>query len=71
MKTKLYNAAKDFGFGLAIVLGAIGIILALIGIGELVGATSDTIRLALATPFFLYFIYIFGGLTRSIYFKKD
>tara|TARA_B110000858_G_scaffold177688_1_gene212894 strand:+ start:192 stop:392 length:201 start_codon:yes stop_codon:yes gene_type:complete len=61
---------KDFGFGLAIVLGAIGIILALIGIGELVGATSDTIRLALAIPFFLYFTYLLGGLTRNIYFKK-
>jgi|TARA_B110000259_G_scaffold104212_1_gene119834 hypothetical protein len=71
MKTKLYNAAKDFGFGIATVLGVIGIISAFIGIGELVGATSDTIRLALAIPFFLYFTYIFGGLTRSIYFKKD
>ena len=71
MKTKLYNAAKDFGFGIATVAAIIGIISALIGIGEMVGAADDTIRLALAAPFFLYFIYIFGGLTRSIYFKKD
>lgn len=62
---------KDFGFGILTVAGIVGLISALIGLGELVGATSDTIRLALAVPFFLYFTYIFGGLTRNIYFKKD
>jgi len=67
MKEKL----KDFGFGVATVVLIVGLISALIGLGELVGATSDTIRLALAVPFFLYFTYLFGGLTRSIYFKKD
>ena len=67
MKEKL----KDFGFGVATVALIIGLISALIGLGELVGATSDTIRIALAVPFFLYFIYLFGGLTRNIYFKKD
>ena len=67
MKEKL----KDFGFGVATVVLIIGLISALIGLGELVGATSDTIRIALAVPFFLYFTYIFGGLTRNIYFKKD
>ena len=66
MKEKL----KDFGFGVATVVLIIGLVSALIGLGELVGATSDTIRIALATPFFIYFCYIFGGLTRSIYFKK-
>ena len=67
MKEKL----KDFGFGVATVLLIIGLVSALIGLGELVGATSDTIRIALATPFFIYFCYIFGGLTRTIYFSKD
>jgi|TARA_B110000240_G_C13507099_1_gene456946 hypothetical protein len=61
---------KDFGFGIATVLAVIGIISAFIGLGELAGATSDTIRLAIATPLFLYFTYIFGGLTRNLYFKK-
>ena len=61
---------KDFGFGILTVAGIVGLISALIGLGELVGATSDTIRLALAVPFFLYFTYLFGGLTRNIYFKK-
>ena len=67
MKEKL----KDFGFGVATVVLIIGLISALIGLGELVGATSDTIRIALAVTFFLYFTYLFGGLTRNIYFKKD
>ena len=67
MKEKL----KDFGFGVATVVLIIVLISALIGLGELVGATSDTIRIALAVPFFLYFTYLFGGLTRNIYFKKD
>jgi hypothetical protein len=62
---------KDFGFGILAVAGIVGLISALIGLGELVGATSDTIRLALAVPFFVYFTYLFGGLTRNIYFKKD
>jgi|TARA_R110002124_G_scaffold205084_2_gene371379 hypothetical protein len=62
---------KDFGFGILTVAGIVGLISALIGLGELVGATSDTIRLALAVPFFVYFTYLFGGLTRNIYFKKD
>jgi hypothetical protein len=61
---------KDFGFGAATVIAIIGLVSALIGLGQLVGAADDTIRLALAAPFFLYFTYIFGGLTRSIYFKK-
>jgi len=61
---------KDFGFGAAAVIGIVGLISALIGLGQLVGAADDTIRLALAAPFFLYFTYLFGGLTRSIYFKK-
>ena len=67
MKEKL----KDFGFGVVTVVLIIGLISALIGLGELVGATSDTIQIALAVPFFLYFTYLFGGLTRNIYFKKD
>lgn len=61
---------KDFGVGVATVLLIAGVIFAFISIGELAGATSDTIRLAIAAPFFLYFTYLFGGLTRNIYFKK-
>ena len=67
MKEKL----KDFGFGVATVVLIIGLVSALFVLGELVGATSDTIRIALATPFFIYFCYIFGGVTRTIYVSKD
>jgi|TARA_B110000483_G_C18106955_1_gene508053 hypothetical protein len=61
---------KDFGFGILTVACIVGLISALIGLGDLVGASSDRIRLAVAVPFFLYFTYLFGGLTRNIYFKK-
>jgi hypothetical protein len=62
MKEKL----KDLGMGLLIILGITVSVYALISLGELVNMTSDQIRLALATPFFIYFCYLFGGLTRSM-----
>lgn len=62
MKEKL----KDFGIGLFIILGIAVSVYAAISLGELVNMTSDQIRLALATPFFIYFCYLFGGLTRSM-----
>lgn len=61
---------KDFGYGIATVGGIFGLIFALISTMEFLGAQDDTIKLMLAVPFFVYFIYLFGGLTRSIYFKK-
>ena len=61
---------KDFGFGIATVGAIFGIIFALISTMEFLGAQDDTIKLILAVPFFVYFIYLFGGLTRNIYFKK-
>jgi hypothetical protein len=62
MKEKL----KDLGMGLAVILGIAFSVYAAISLGELVNMTSDQIRLGLATPFFIYFCYLFGGLTRSM-----
>ena len=62
MKEKL----KDLGMGLLIILGITVSVYAAISLGELVNMTSDQIRLSLATPFFIYFCYLFGGLTRSM-----
>jgi uncharacterized RDD family membrane protein YckC len=60
---------KDFMFGVGTVVAIAAAIFVFITIGELVGGTKDSIRLALALPFFLYFTYLFGGLTRSVIFK--
>ncbi|RPH07868.1 MAG: hypothetical protein CBD54_002575 [Alphaproteobacteria bacterium TMED194] len=61
---------KDFMFGAGTVLAITTAIFVLITLGEVVGATKDSIRIALAVPFFLYFTYLFGGLTRSVIFKN-
>jgi len=70
-KEQLTNVFKDLGTGVAITLGIVLVISAAIYAGELVNMTSDQIRLGLATPFFIYFCYLFGGLTRSMLTKKS
>ena len=70
-KEQLVNVFKDLGTGAAITLGIVAVISALIAAGEFVNMTSDQIRLGLATPFFIYFCYLFGGLTRSMLTKKS
>ena len=70
-KEQLVNVFKDLGTGAAITLGIVAVISALIAAGEFVNMTSDQIRLGLATPFFIYFCYLFGGLTRSILTRKS
>jgi CDP-diglyceride synthetase len=61
---------KDLGYGIGVTGGIIGIMFVLISGMELIGLANDTIRLAIAVPFFVYFMYLFGGLTRSIL-KRD
>ena len=70
-KEQLVNVFKDLGTGAAITLGIVAVISALIAAGEFVNMTSDQIRLGLATPFCIYFCYLFGGLTRSILTRKS
>ena len=61
---------KDLCYGIGVTGGIIGIMFVLISGMELIGLANDTIRLAIAVPFFVYFMYLFGGLTRSIL-KRD
>lgn len=61
---------KDLGYGIGVTGGIIGIMFVLISGMELIGLANDSIRLAIAVPFFVYFMYLFGGLTRSIL-KRD
>lgn len=61
---------KDLGYGIGVTGGIIGIMFVLISGMELIGLANDTIRLAIAVPFFVYFMYLFGGLTGSIL-KRD
>ena len=70
-KEQLTNVFKDLGTGVAITLGIVASVSALIYVGELVNLTSDQVRLGLAAPFFIYFCYLFGGLTRSMLTKKS
>lgn len=66
----LKEIGKDIGFGAALVVGIFLIIAGLISFMELINLTSDTIRLVIATPLFIYFCYMFGGLTRDILSRK-
>jgi len=66
----LTNIAKDLGTGIVLIAGIVAIISGLVFLGEAVNMTKDNIRLALAVPFFLYFTYLFGGLSRSMFFKN-
>jgi len=62
MKEKL----KDLGYGVGMVVGICLTVYLLILLGEVIGMTNDSIRIALSVPFFIWFTYLFGGLTRSI-----
>lgn len=62
MKEKL----KDLGYGVGVIGGLFLTVYLLILLGEFVGMADDSIRIALSVPFFLWFTYLFGGLTRSI-----
>lgn len=62
MKEKL----KDLGYGIGVIAVITTTVYLLILLGEVVGMADDSIRLALATPLFIWFTFLFGGLTRSI-----
>jgi len=70
MKFNVKEVAKDLGFGMLCVAGTIAVTFAIVSFMELINMTKDSIRIALAIPLFLYFSYIFGGLTRSVFFKE-
>lgn len=70
MKFNIKEIAKDLGFGIACIAGVMLVAFCVISFLELINMTKDEIRIAIAIPLFLYFSYIFGGLTRSVYFKK-
>ena len=58
--------AKDLATGVVMVTGVALVITVLFLLGEAVNMTKDNVRLALAVPFFGYFTYLFGGLTRDM-----
>lgn len=57
---------KDFLYGAATIAALIGIIAGSYELGEMVGLSRETVWYATLVPFFIYFSYVFGGLTRSI-----
>ena len=69
MNYNIKEIAKDFGFGVAGIAAIFGVMFILISALEMIEMTEDNIRLAIATPFVIYFCWMFGSLTRSIYFK--
>jgi len=69
MKFNIKEISKDLGFGIVAVAAIFAVMFILISAMEMIEMTEDNIRLAIATPFFIYFCYMFGNLTRSIYFK--
>ena len=66
----LKEAVTDLAFGIAGVAIIFGSIFGAVMLMEAIDMTKDSIRIALFVPLFLYFCYSFGGLTRSVYFKK-
>lgn len=66
----LKEAVTDLAFGIAACAIIFGSIFGIVMFMEAVNMTKDSIRIALFVPLALYFCYSFGGLTRSIYFKK-
>lgn len=69
MKFNIKEIAKDLGFGIAAIAVISGVMFGLISFMELINMTKDSIRLTIAGALFVYFSYMFGSLTRSIYFK--
>ena len=58
--------ATDLAYGVGVIGMVALVITTLFFLGEAVNMTKDHIRLALAVPFFGYFTYLFGGLTRDM-----
>jgi len=69
MKFNIKEISKDLGFGIVAVAAIFAVMFILISAMEMIEMTEDNIRLAIATPLFIYFCYMFGSLTRSIFFK--
>jgi hypothetical protein len=61
---------KDFAYGAGFIVVVIGSILGVYELGEMVGLSRDNVFAMIAVPFFIYFSYVFGGLTRSIFGSK-
>jgi len=60
----------DMTYGIAFVAIIFGTMAGAVFLMEAINMTKDSIRIAIAVPLFLFFCYHFGGLTRSIIFKK-
>jgi len=60
----------DLAYGILFVGIIVATISGVIFFMEAINMTKDSIRIALFVPLFLFFCYHFGGLTRSILFKK-
>jgi len=58
--------AKDLAYGAGVIGIVVVVISGLFLLGEAVNMTKDNVRLAMAVPFFGYFTYLFGGLTRDM-----
>ena len=58
--------ATDLAYGVGVIGMVALVITTLFFLGEAVNMTKDNVRLALAVPFFGYFTYLFGGLTRDM-----
>ena len=60
----------DLSYGIAFVAIIFGTMAGAVLLMEAINMTKDAIRIAIATPLFIFFCYHFGGLTRSVIFKK-
>lgn len=60
----------DLSYGIAFVAIIFGTMAGAVMLMEAINMTKDAIRIAIATPLFIFFCYHFGGLTRSVIFKK-
>ncbi len=58
--------AKDLAYGAGVIGTVVVVISGLFLLGDAINMTKDNVRLALAVPFFGYFTYLFGGLTRDV-----
>jgi hypothetical protein len=56
----------DTWYGIAAVGTIAATMFILVAFMKMVDMTPDAIRLAIATPLFVYFCWAFGGLTRSM-----
>jgi hypothetical protein len=58
--------ATDLAYGVGIIGMIALVITTLFFLGEAINLTKDNVRLILAVPFFGYFTYLFGGLSRDV-----